>query len=124
MAKDDRANGKTETKAAADMLGSFAAPGMEAVMRAGDMWIKGMGSLNEEIISFSQQQMKKAVEASQSLMQCSTLDQALAAQQDIARGTLESYYRECNKILDLTGDLARKTWAQGERASMSVGGED
>ena len=104
-------------------LGALAGPGVEAAMRAGNTWLKGIGSLNEEMLSFSQEQIGKCMEAGQSLLKCSTLDQAINAQQSIARGTLESYYREANKLLDLTSDIARRTLVEagGEAAAA---GED
>ena len=128
MPKEDRfaGIGKNESRSADFLgLGAFATPTVEAAMRAGDIWIKGLGSLNEEMVTFSQQQMKKAMEASQSLLQCSTFDQMLSTQQELARGTIESYSREANKLLDLTSDIARKTWAQGEKSvAPAAAGED
>lgn len=127
MAKEDRiGNGRSEGRPADFLgLGAFATPPVEAAVRAGNLWIKGLGSLNEEMISFSQQQITKAMEASQSLMQCSSVDQAIEKQQELARGTIESYAREATKLLDLTSDLARKAWAQAERpGSSAAAGED
>src|SRR4051794_7131279 len=124
MAKEDRmtGNGRQEGRTADFLsMGAFTAPPMEAAVRAGNLWIKGMGSLNEEMISFSQQQISKCVEASQSLLQCSSVDQAINTQQELARGTIESYYREATKLLELTSDIARKAWAQAERPGTAAG---
>jgi len=102
-------------------LGSFANPGVEAAMRAGNVWLKGLGSLNEEVLSFSQEQINKCMEASQSLLQCSSFEQAISKQQELARGTIESYSREATKLIELTSEIARKTWTE---QSVSAAGED
>ena len=101
-------------------LGPFPAPGVEAAMRAGNAWIKGVGSLNEEMLTFSQEQLGKYVEAGQSLLRCSSFEQAITAQCDIARNTLESCYREANKLIALSSDIAREAWSQGTSAQPSV----
>jgi hypothetical protein len=126
MPKEERfaTNGKHEPHSTNMFgLGNFAHPGVEAAMRAGDVWLKGLGSLNEEMLSFSQEQINKYMEASQSLLQCSSLDQALIKQQELARGTIESYSREATKLLDLTSEIARKTWSQPGQ-SAGAAGED
>jgi hypothetical protein len=125
MPKEDRitGNGKPEAKVV-DMLGlgSFTNPGVEAAMRAGNTWLKGWGSLNEEMLSFSQEQVNKCMEASQSLLQCSSFDQALVKQQELARNAIESYSREATKLLDLTSEIARKTWS--DQGMGAAAGED
>lgn len=114
MRKDD-SNGhgarSTGDVTGADVMGfgAFANPGLEAAFRASNVWLKGMGSLNEEMLSFSQEQLGKYMEASQSLMRCASMEQAITTQCDIARTTLESCYREASKLLSLTSDIARQT---------------
>lgn len=101
----------------------FAASGLEAMMRAGNVWMKGVGSLNEEVLTFSQEQLGKCVEAGQSLARCSSVEQALSTQCDLARTTLESYSREANKLLSLTATIAREAWTpSGE--TQATAGED
>ena len=112
-----------------DFIGfsGFTPPNMEAALRASNAWVKGLGSLNEEIISFSQEQVGKCVEASQSLMRCGSVEQAISTQCDIARNTVESYYREANKLIALTSDMAREAFAQspGQAPSAAAAaGED
>ncbi len=104
----------------------FAPPNMEAAMRASNAWVKGLGSLNEEIISFSQEQVGKCVEAGQSLMRCGSVEQAISTQCDIARNTVESYYREANKLISLTSDMAREAFAAspGATPTAAAAGED
>ena len=113
----------------ADFMGfnGFTPPSMEAALRASNAWVKGMGSLNEEIISFSQEQLGKCVEAGQSLMRCGSVEQAITTQCDIARNAVESYYREANKLISLTGDMAREALAQSNaqaQAPAAAAGED
>ena len=89
-------------------------------MRASNAWIKGVGSLNEEMLTFSQEQLGKCMEAGQSLLRCSSVEQAITAQCDIARNTLESCYREANKLIALSSDIAREAWSQGSPAPASA----
>ena len=108
-------------------FGGFAPPGMEAAVRAGNAWMKGVGSLNEEMISFSQEQLSKCVEAGQSLLRCSSVEQAITMQCDLARNTIESCYREAGKLFTMTSDIAREALTQEERtesASAASAGED
>jgi hypothetical protein len=123
MPKEDRftGNGKQEERAADFLALGFANPTVEAAVRASNTWLKGIGSLNEEMLSFSQEQISKYMEAGQSLLQCSSVDQAISKQQELARGTIESYYREATKLVDLTSEIARKTWTE---RSVGAAGED
>lgn len=117
MRKDGNGNGRSgRDEAGMDFsaVAPFAAQGLEAMMRAGNAWMKGVGSLNEEMLSFSQDQLGKYMDASQSLLRCSSLEQALSTQCDLARSTLETYSREANKLMSLTAQIARDTWMSGE----------
>lgn len=109
-------------------FGAFAPPNMEAAVRAGNAWVKGLGTLNEEMISFSQEQLGKCMEAGQSLMRCASVEQAISTQCDIARSTVESYYREANKLITMTSDIAREALAQDAAepmaAATAAAGED
>ena len=121
-------SGRSPEQLGADFMGlsAFAPPNMEAALRASNAWVKGLGSLNEEIITFSQEQLGKCVEASQSLMRCGSVEQAITTQCDIARNTVESYYREANKLISLTNDIAREALAQSpaETSAAAPAGED
>ena len=126
MRKDGNGNTRSgRDEAGMDFSGfaPFAAQGLEAIVRAGNVWMKGVGSLNEEVLSFSQDQLGKYMDASQSLLRCSSLEQALSTQGDLARSTLETYSREANKLLSLTAQIARDAWASGE-SSAAAGGAD
>ena len=106
----------------------FATQGLEAMVRAGNVWMKGVGSLNEEVFTFSQEQLGKCVEAGQSLARCASVEQALSTQCDLARTTLENYSREANKLLSLTATIARDAWAPVRETSIretgAAAGED
>lgn len=115
MRKEGNVSGRTGTsEGAAGLDGNgfapFAAQGMDAMMRAGNAWMKGVGSINEEILSFSQEQLGKYMDAGQSLLRSSSVEQAMSTHYDLARSTLESYSREANKLLSLTADIAREAW--------------
>ena len=118
MRKEGNGNGRTgrdsEAGLDANMFAPFAAQGMEAMMRAGNVWMKGVGSLNEEVLSFSQEQLGKCMDAGQSLLRCSSLEQAVSTQCDLARNAFESYSREASKLLSLTTEIAREAWTPVE----------
>ena len=99
----------------------FAAQGLEAMVRAGNVWIKGVGSLNEEVLTFSQDQLGKCMDAGQSLLRCSSVEQAFSTQYDLARNALESYSREANKLFSLTAEIAREAWTPGEAPTAGAG---
>jgi hypothetical protein len=107
-------------------FGGFAPPNVEAAFRAGNAWMKGIGTLNEEMISFSQEQLSKCVEAGQSLLKCSSFEQAISIQSDLAKSALDSYYREANKLISMTSDIAREAMAQEPSAApaAAAAGED
>jgi hypothetical protein len=109
-------------------FGGFAPPSMEAAVRASNAWMKGLGTLNEEMISFSQEQLGKCMEAGQSLMRCASVEQAITTQVDIARSTIESYYREADKLISMTSDIAKDALAQDAAEPMApaaaAAGED
>jgi hypothetical protein len=126
MRKEGNGSGRTgssEGMAGLDgnMFAPFAAPGMEAMIRAGNVWMKGVGSLNEEVLSFSQEQLGKYMNAGQSLLHCSSIEQAMSTQYDLARNALESYSREANKLLSLTAEIAREAWTPVETRAAGGG---
>ena len=128
MRKEGNVSGRTgrgEGDAGVDFgsFAPFAAQGLEAMVRAGNVWVKGVGSLNEEVLSFSQDQLGKCMDASQSLLRCSSFEQAVSTQCDLARNALESYSREANKLFSLTAEIAREAWAARD-ASTATAGED
>lgn len=118
MRKEGNGSGRTASSEGAagleNVFSPFAAQGMDAMMRAGNVWMKGVGSINEEVLSFSQEQLGKCVDAGQSLLRCSSVEQAMTTQYDLARSTLESYSREANKLLSLTAEIAREAWTPVE----------
>lgn len=124
MRKDGNGrSGRNESDIGMDLSGfsPFAAQGLETVVRAGNVWMKGLGSLNEEVLSFSQEQLGKCLDASQSLLRCSSVEQAVSTQCDLARSTLESYSREANKLFSLTAEIAREAW---KPTATAAAGED
>jgi hypothetical protein len=54
-------------------------------------------------------------------MRCSSFEQAITTQCDIAKSALDSYYREANKLISLTSEIAIEAASQ---APAPAGGED
>ncbi len=102
-------------------LTPFASPGLEAAVHAGNVWMKGVASFNEEVLSFSHEQLGKCMDAGQSLLRCTSVEQALSTQSDLARNALESYSREASKLLSMTAELAREAWTPAPSGGASAG---
>ncbi len=83
----------------------FPSPGSNAMFRAGSAWFDGMTSINQEILTFYQAELHRGIELSQALCRCSSFDEVIGA----TRSTLDCYYQEAGKLLDLFAEAGRRT---------------
>ncbi|MDJ0948711.1 MAG: phasin family protein [Alphaproteobacteria bacterium] len=81
---------------------------MEAFVRAGEAVLKGMVSLNEEVMSFADKRMRAQIDTSQSLAKCSTFAEAMELQSEFARSATEDYLEEANKLLSLSAEVTKE----------------
>ena len=61
MRKDSTGSRDGDTGPDFNAFAPFAAQGLDAMVRAGNVWMKGVGSMNEEVLTFSQEQLGKCM---------------------------------------------------------------
>lgn len=80
---------------------------MDAFLRASEAVLKGMASLNEEVISFADKRLRASFDTGQSLVKCSNIAEAMELQSDYAREATEDYLEEATKILNLSAEVTK-----------------
>jgi hypothetical protein len=79
---------------------------VEAATQASQNYMQRVAALNEEILGFAATRMQKNSEASESLMKCKDLADAMRIQQDWVRAMTEQYMQEAGRILEMTTKAA------------------
>ncbi len=87
---------------------------MDAFLRASEAVLKGMASLNEEVMSFADKRMRASIDTSQSLVKCSNFAEAMELQSEFARSATEDYMEEASKLLNLSAEVTKEGIAPWE----------
>lgn len=87
---------------------------MDAFLRASEAVLRGVASLNEEVLSFADKRMRASIDTSQSLVKCSTFAEAMELQSRFARSATEDYLQEATKLLNLSASVTKEGMAQWE----------
>lgn len=92
-------------------------PDSAAMLQAGSAWFDGLTSVNQEILTFCQTELRRGIEVSQALCRCSSFDEVIGA----GRSTLDCYDQEAGKIFDLFAETGRKTFSRIRSAGADGG---
>jgi hypothetical protein len=101
----NRPNGKSAYEGMSSFMGTNGAF-MEALAQASQNYVQRVAALNEEILGFAATRMQKNSEASEQIMKCKDLSDALRVQQEWARSMTEQYMQEASRIMEMTTKAA------------------
>jgi hypothetical protein len=87
-------------------LGNNGGAFVEALTQASQNYVQRVAALNEEILGFAATRMQRTSEASEQIMKCKDLGEALRIQQEWARSMTEQYMQEASRIMEMSTKAA------------------
>ncbi|MBN9525568.1 MAG: phasin family protein [Alphaproteobacteria bacterium] len=94
-----------------DELTGFNKQTVEAVVSAGNVTVKGIESLNAEVMAFAKHQIEDSIAATKAVFGAKTLQEVLEVQQDFAKAAFDAYMAETTKLGELTAKFAQDAFA-------------
>ncbi len=101
-----------------DPMAAFVAgsgEGIETAMESQRAVLDGMTEISQEVMTFMSHRFQEDMEASQSLMACTTPEEAFHVQRRFAETATREYFDEARKVMELAARVARDGWAPVER---------
>jgi hypothetical protein len=83
--------------------------GAIALLRANEVFLRGLGSWYEEMSRFINGRVQHTVETSESLKRCRSASEALDTQREFARATSERYFEQGAKLLNIAARTAKES---------------
>jgi hypothetical protein len=93
---------------------------METASEAYQSYIKAMMSISEAVLAFATARMQMNVRASEELMRCRALPDAMRVQQDWLREASDQYMSEASKIVDIATQSTLKSFNPLMQKSASI----
>ncbi len=90
-------------------LSKLGSRNMEVATRAARAYFNGATKLNQEMMGFISNRMKKDMETTQTIMTSKTSEQAFHCQAEFVEGAIRDYAEEASKLLNLAADMAHET---------------
>jgi hypothetical protein len=75
---------------------------LHKLMVAAEVWIDGCQAINAEILAFWQSRLKEGLALGGQLLECTSIDSALEAQLDYAKGAMQAYLDQSARVAGLT----------------------
>jgi len=104
MTKEPAKHGTTDDAGTAEQIERLGAAGgalTEAMMTSTRVCLDGMTRFNGEVIGFVNDRLRRDADFGQSLARCSNWTEAASLQQDWARKTMQDYFSESSKLMQL-----------------------
>lgn len=120
------ANGSSLPKIDYERMMALSSANVDAVMKSSEAVLKGLAKLNEELVTFTNSQLKGQVEGSQAIAQCGNWSEAFETQMSLARTATEQYLAETSKLANLAAEVTMASWAPFQtylKASLKEQGE-
>lgn len=108
--------GEAETTTAFD-FGDFAKSNQDAVqamLMANQAMLNGWTAFNQEVMAFADQRLRAELGRTESLIGCSSPEEALQLQASFVQAAGEDYLREAQKLMGMMMDISRDYWAPVE----------
>jgi hypothetical protein len=87
--------GATQRKSAAPI------DGLHKLIAVGDVWIDGCHAINAEMLAFWQSRLKAGLALGGQLLECGSIDCALEAELDYAKGAMQAYLDQSARVAGL-----------------------
>ena len=92
---------------------------MDAYVKAGNVFAKGMEDLGKSVFAFAQTQAEANVAAAKTLMTAKTLNDVVEIQSDLARSQFDALVAEGTKVSEISLKIANET-VEPIQAQMNV----
>ncbi len=89
--------------------------GIETAMESQRAVLDGMAEISQEMMTFMSHRLQEDMEASKSLMACTTPEEAFQVQRRFAETATREYFDEARKVMEMAARVARDGWAPVER---------
>ncbi len=81
---------------------------MDAFVSSGEAVLKGVVSINEQLMKFADKRTRESIGTCQSMVKCATFAEAMELQSTYARTTTEDYLAQASTLLNLSAKMARE----------------
>ena len=102
---------------AAEAMWNLDPQSIEAVTETCKAWLSQANRLQDETMRFVQERFTKDVEAAAQLARCTNPIDALAVQAEFAQKMAADYFAESQKMVELTGEMAKQISSGPKRHS-------
>lgn len=106
MGKEQVANASDAVFRSYDDFATLNKQGVEAMMKAGNIWAKGYEDLGKAYFSFAQDAAERGAEAAKAMMTAKTLQDAIDVQTDYAKQRFDHAVAEGTKISEMSVKVA------------------
>ncbi|HTZ78221.1 MAG TPA: phasin family protein [Stellaceae bacterium] len=96
----------------------------EPLFHAGNRMLETWRVVSEELMEFGKSRLTRNIEVGRKVARCGSLDEAIEAQADYARSTMQDYIAESSKIAELSTRAlfeSLSAWQPEKRASSTNG---
>ncbi|NNE40725.1 MAG: phasin family protein [Marinicaulis sp.] len=98
----------------------FGNQNLQVMTRAARAYYNGAAKLNQELMGFVNERVRKDIETATSFMSSKTTEEAFHHQAEFVEEAIRDYADEASKILHLAADLAHETLAPVEERTEEV----
>jgi phasin family protein len=90
-------------------LTHFSKDNIDAVFKAGTIYVNGLEQLSKAVVAFTQAQVDSNVAAAKAVLSCTSLRQVVDVQTDLAKVNFDKYVAEGSKLSEMTMKVANET---------------
>lgn len=94
--------------------------GLEAMVASNNTLVKGYQSMTNELLAFSQGQIKQGFDVSERMVAAGSLNLAAEIQADYLGGWARAYADECKKLGGMIETVVKELLMEAERGSKAV----
>ncbi len=107
-AKQQPAQAAPAPAANLDAIAQFNGMNYDAYAQAAQALMRGVTAINEELMSFTSTQFRDGAKVSQAVLNSGDLGEAMRLQMTTTQEASERYFREANRLIEMTAKLCRE----------------
>lgn len=92
----------------------------DALMKANEAVLRGLTTLNQEVMAFGSTRLRENVERTSCLSACASAEEAFQVNSEFLQSATREYLDEAGKLLQLTEEMNRECWAPIEDHTRGV----
>ncbi|MDJ0982934.1 MAG: phasin family protein [Kiloniellales bacterium] len=90
------------------------------MLMANQAMLNGWTAFNQEVMAFADQRLRAELGRTESLIGCSSPEEALQLQASFVQAAGEDYLREAQKLMGMMMDISRDCWAPVEERTLQT----